>query len=65
MGEHEHVWEEQFHQARFTGEPSRRCLVPGCHFVTLDAEGCDCGDWGCPECAEVMTSWGLTPGGVA
>jgi len=32
-----HVW-GPFENARFTGEPHRRCQVPGCRAITLDGD---------------------------
>lgn len=50
-GEHEHVWEPTFREARFTGNPHRRCTIPGCTWITLDSDECDCGDFeNCADC---------------
>ena len=32
-----HVW-GPFENARFTGEPHRKCRVPGCRAITLDGD---------------------------
>lgn len=34
-GPHEHAWGPVEH-ARMTGNPHRKCTVPGCRFVSLD-----------------------------
>lgn len=38
--DHEHVWGE-IHLAHFTGNPHRKCIVEGCHFITLDLKDDD------------------------
>lgn len=35
-GEHEHVWAKKLQHGAFTGEPSRKCTVKGCRWITLD-----------------------------